>query len=154
MAEPKSLTSRTTSKKITIMAFNYYLNAFRFHYADFEGRARRSEYWYFTLFNIIISYGLMGMMFLGEGMYFMYFVSVLYSLASLIPSLAVAVRRLHDIGKSGWYFLVFLIPVAGIIWLLVLLVTNSQDGENEYGPNPKGIGNNNNDDSMIQNIGQ
>ncbi len=136
------------------MAFNYYLNAFRFHYADFEGRARRSEYWYFTLFNIIISYGLMGMMFLGEGMYFMYFVSVLYSLASLIPSLAVAVRRLHDIGKSGWYFLVFLIPVAGIIWLLVLLVTNSQDGENEYGPNPKGIGNNNNDDSMIQNIGQ
>ncbi|MBK6979522.1 MAG: DUF805 domain-containing protein [Cytophagaceae bacterium] len=136
------------------MAFNYYLNAFRFHYADFEGRARRSEYWYFTLFNIIISYGLMGMMFLGEGMYFMYFVSVLYSLGSLIPSLAVAVRRLHDIGKSGWYFLVFLIPVAGIIWLLVLLVTNSQDGENEYGPNPKGIGNNNNDDSMIQNIGQ
>ena len=134
------------------MAFNYYLNAFRFHYADFEGRARRSEYWYFTLFNIIISYGLMGMMFLGEGMYFMYFVSVLYSLGSLIPSLAVAVRRLHDIGKSGWYFLVFLIPVAGIIWLLVLLVTNSQDGENEYGPNPKGIGNNNNDDSMIQNI--
>jgi len=136
------------------MAFNYYLNAFRFHYADFEGRARRSEYWYFTLFNIIISYGLMGMMFLGEGMYFMYFVSVLYSLGSLIPSLAVAVRRLHDIGKSGWYFLVFLIPVAGIIWLLVLLVTNSQDGENEYGPNPKRIGNNNNDDSMIQNIGQ
>lgn len=136
------------------MAFNYYLNAFRFHYADFEGRARRSEYWYFTLFNIIISYGLMGMMFLGEGMYFMYFVSVLYSLASLIPSLAVAVRRLHDIGKSGWYFLVFLIPLVGIIWLIVLLATDSQDGENEYGSNPKGIGNNNNDDSMIQNIGQ
>lgn len=136
------------------MAFNYYLNAIKDHYADFEGRARRSEYWYFALFNAIVSWGLSGISMMGEGFGFFYVISMIYSLAVMIPSIAIGVRRLHDIGKSGWYLLVILIPLAGIIWLIVLFATDSQDGENEYGPNPKGIGNNNNDDSMIQNIGQ
>lgn len=136
------------------MAFNYYLNAIKDHYADFEGRARRSEYWYYTLFNAIIMYGLFGMMFLGDGMIFMYFIAIIYALATLVPTLAVAVRRLHDVGKSGWFILIGLIPLIGGIWLLVLYVTDSLDGENEYGENPKGFGNNNHDESLIQNIGQ
>jgi uncharacterized membrane protein YhaH (DUF805 family) len=62
---------------------------------------------------------------------------LIYALGTLIPSLAVGVRRLHDIGKSGWMMLVGLIPLAGGIWLIVLMATDSAPGENEYGPNPK-----------------
>ena len=62
---------------------------------------------------------------------------VLYVLATLVPALAVAVRRLHDIGKSGWMLLIVLIPIVGAIWLLVLLFTDSNAGTNEFGPNPK-----------------
>jgi uncharacterized membrane protein YhaH (DUF805 family) len=61
----------------------------------------------------------------------------LYSLAVLLPTLGVLVRRLHDVGKSGWYILIVLIPLIGIIWLLILLFSNSQQGENKWGPNPK-----------------
>lgn len=64
-------------------------------------------------------------------------VSTIYSLAVLVPCLAVTARRLHDMGKSGWMMLVALIPVIGVIWLLVLLVTDSQAGENQWGQNPK-----------------
>jgi uncharacterized membrane protein YhaH (DUF805 family) len=63
----------------------------------------------------------------------------LYVLAILIPGLAVAVRRLHDVGKSGWMILISLIPLIGAIWLLVLMVTDSNPGENQYGPNPKEV---------------
>lgn len=63
----------------------------------------------------------------------------IYLLAIILPSLAVAVRRLHDIGKSGWMILISLIPLIGGIWLLVLLVTDSNPGDNQYGPNPKEI---------------
>ena len=63
----------------------------------------------------------------------------LYALAIIIPSLAVALRRLHDIGKSGWWILIALVPLIGAIWLLVLYVRDSQPGENQYGPNPKGV---------------
>ena len=69
------------------------------------------------------------------------YVNLLYSLVVFIPGLAVAVRRLHDVGKSGWFFLIVLIPLVGAIWLLVLFFTDSQPGMNKYGPNPKGIGN-------------
>lgn len=65
----------------------------------------------------------------------------LFCLAVLIPALAVGVRRLHDVGKSGWMMLVGLIPFVGGIWLLVLYCTDSQYGENQWGPNPKGFGN-------------
>ena len=62
---------------------------------------------------------------------------MLYILATCIPTLAVIVRRLHDIGKSGWMLLVGLIPIVGTIWMFILLITDSQPGENEYGLNPK-----------------
>jgi len=64
---------------------------------------------------------------------------IIYGLAVFIPGLAVIVRRLHDVGKSGWMYLIFLIPLVGSIWLLVLLVTDSKPGENKWGPNPKEV---------------
>ncbi|MFO3795686.1 MAG: DUF805 domain-containing protein [Anaerolineales bacterium] len=112
-------------------------------YAVFNGRARRKEYWMFVLFNIIFSIvavvldNLLGTASkdLGYGVIYS-----LYSLAVLLPGLAVTVRRLHDVGKSGWWIFISLVPIIGGIWLLVLLATDSQPGENEYGPNPKETG--------------
>ena len=63
----------------------------------------------------------------------------LYTLAVIIPGLAVAIRRLHDVGKSGWMILINLIPIIGVIWFFILLVTDSNPGENQYGQNPKEI---------------
>lgn len=112
---------------------NWYLKVLK-QYADFNGRARRQEYWMFILFNLIFSVvasvldtvlGTWGA------------IAGLYGLAMLIPSLAVGARRLHDIGKSGWMLLVALIPLIGAIWLIVLFVMDSTPGSNEYGANPK-----------------
>lgn len=109
-------------------------------YAVFKGRARRKEYWYFTLVNIIISI-VIGFVDVKIGTYSMKagvgLLGGVYSLAVLIPSLAVFIRRLHDIGKSGWWFFLGLIPCAGPLILLYFMVKDSQDGENQYGPNPK-----------------
>lgn len=111
-------------------------------YADFKGRARRKEYWMFTLFNIIFAIlcmgldNLIGMTFSDLPYGFIY---VLYILIVFIPGLAVAVRRLHDIGKSGWYYFIGLIPIAGPIVLLVWFCQDSQLGTNKWGENPKGI---------------
>ncbi len=117
---------------------NYYLDVLK-KYAEFTGRARRKEYWMFVLFNIIISIvlGRIDAMLgtvnsLGVG-----YIGGLYSLVVFIPGIAVGVRRLHDIGKSGWMLLVAFIPIVGVIWLIVLLATDSTPGENQYGPNPK-----------------
>ncbi|MBQ5710127.1 MAG: DUF805 domain-containing protein [Alistipes sp.] len=104
-------------------------------YADFSGRARRTEYWMFTLFNFIFSFVLgFVLAFIGLG-----FLGYIYTIAILIPSLAVCIRRLHDIGKSGWWYLIGFVPVVGTIVLLVWFCTDSQPGNNEWGPNPKGI---------------
>jgi len=113
---------------------NWYLAVLK-KYAEFGGRARRKEYWMFVLFNIIFAIAAIVIdMILGT-----YIVIYgLYMLAMLIPSLAVLVRRLHDIGKSGWWFFISLVPIIGGIWLLVLMLTDSQYGSNEYGENPKG----------------
>jgi len=112
-------------------------------YADFEGRARRTEYWMFTLVNMLIMIplyiiGVIGtksgsslLSSVGLGLY------MLYALAVLVPSLAVGVRRLHDTGKSGWMLLISLIPIIGGIWLLILFVTEGDKGENQYGLDPK-----------------
>lgn len=109
-----------------------YLKCLR-QYADFQGRARRKEYWMFVLFNAIAGAIAATIDFIiGFSI-----VSTIYSLAVLVPCLAVTARRLHDMGKSGWLMLVALIPVIGAIWLLVLLVTDSQAGENQWGQNPK-----------------
>ena len=111
----------------------YYLDVLKFKYAKFFGRARRSELWYFALFNFIVSLGL-GMVdaFTGLG-----FLSSVYGLAVLVPSLAVGVRRLHDTGKSGWWILVGLVPLIGWIVLIVFYLQDSQPFDNQYGPNPK-----------------
>jgi uncharacterized membrane protein YhaH (DUF805 family) len=118
---------------------NWYLKVLK-QYADFSGRARRKEYWMFTLFNIIFIIVAMTLdnilgLTVGELPYGVFY--VLYALAVLIPGIAVTVRRLHDVGKSGWMFLIVLIPLIGAIWLLVLMVTDSNPGENQYGQNPK-----------------
>ncbi len=109
-------------------------------YADFSGRARRTEYWMFVLFNFIFSMATMLLDTLfgstTEAMDFG-FINGFYSLAVLIPSLAVGVRRLHDIGKSGWMILISLIPIIGWIWIFVLLVREGTPEENIYGANPK-----------------
>jgi len=109
--------------------FSYYTQALK-KYAVFEGRANREEFWYFVLFNIIIS--ILIVIILGED------ISNIYSLLVLIPALAVAVRRLHDIGKSGWWGLISLIPFFGIIWLIILLAQKGDEEENEYGKQSKG----------------
>ena len=111
----------------------WYLKVVRDNYANFNGRASRQEYWMFFLFNIIFAI-VVGFVdgFLGLG-----FLYLLYSVAVLIPSLAVGVRRLHDVNKSGWWLFISLIPIIGAIWLLILLCTDSNPGENNYGPSPK-----------------
>lgn len=120
---------------------NWYLSVLR-QYAVFKGRARRKEYWFFILFNLIASLLLTVVDFmtgslnaeLGMGL-----LSGLYSLAVLIPSLAVTVRRLHDTGRTGWWLLIGLIPLIGAIVLLVFMLLDSQPGDNPYGANPKGV---------------
>ena len=118
---------------------NWYLKVLK-QYADFGGRARRKEYWMFVLFNVIFAIVAMGLdnllgITFGEISYGPIY--AIYGLAVFIPGLAVVVRRLHDIGKSGWWILITLIPLIGGIWMLVLLVTDSESGTNKWGPNPK-----------------
>jgi uncharacterized membrane protein YhaH (DUF805 family) len=106
----------------------WYLKVLK-NYAGFSGRARRKEYWMFFLFNMIISYGLQILAATVSPEIFGILV-LIYSLGVLIPSIAVAVRRMHDVGKSGWFLL---IP----IYNLILAVTEGQSGSNEYGADPK-----------------
>jgi uncharacterized membrane protein YhaH (DUF805 family) len=109
-------------------------------YADFSGRARRTEYWMFVLFNIIFAIvavildNVLGTAIQGIGYGLIY---GLYVLGMLIPGIAVVVRRLHDVGKSGWMFLIVFIPLVGAIWLLVLLFSDSEQDNNKWGQNPK-----------------
>jgi len=118
---------------------DWYLEVLK-KYAVFSGRARRKEYWFFTLFSVIIS---LILTFVDAAMGFRDEksgwgpLSGLYSLAVLIPSLAVCVRRLHDTGRSGWWILISLIPCVGGIILLIFLIQDSEPGPNQYGPNPK-----------------
>lgn len=109
-------------------------------YADFDGRARRMEYWMYALIAFIIGLviGFIEMLlgFYDNGASFGV-LSLLYNLFLLIPGIAVSVRRLHDLGKSGWWLLIAFIPIVGLIWLLVLFFTEGESGSNEYGPDPK-----------------
>ena len=115
----------------------YFLSVVRDNYANFNGRARRAEYWYFTLFYIIIylllylvgrlvGHDAGGRLLAG-----------LFSLALLLPSIGVAIRRLHDTDRSGWFLFLALIPLIGAIILLVFYCQDSDVGDNQYGPNPK-----------------
>ena len=114
------------------------------NYANFEGRARRSEYWYYVLFNFLISIGLVFAIILLSlltgplGFGLTYILVILWSIANIIPSLAAQVRRLHDTNKSGWWILISFIPLGGLV-LLVFYFTEGTHGDNEYGPDPKQI---------------
>lgn len=121
---------------------NYFIDCLTKKYACFSGRARRQEYWLFFLFNFIAAFvvGFIGG-FLASvtGVDAFAFFGAIYNLAVLIPSFAVFCRRMHDTGRSGWWWLIGLIPFVGIIVLLVFCCLDSQPGENQYGPNPKGL---------------
>jgi uncharacterized membrane protein YhaH (DUF805 family) len=126
---------------------NWYLKVI-YQYFDFSGRARRKEYWLFTLFSFIISCTL-SIFDIVFGTHIFSIIGSIYYLLVFIPSLAVMLRRLHDSGYSGWYFFLLFLPIIGWIWLLVLLCLESQPKLNKWGENPKGIGN----DSLIDQIG-
>ena len=117
----------------------YYIKAFN-NFSNFNGRARRKEYWMYLLFNLIFALvaiildNVFGLAFESIGYGVIY---LLYSLITFIPSLSVSVRRLHDKSKSGWYLLLAIIPIIGGIVLLFILAADGDPGENEYGINPK-----------------
>jgi uncharacterized membrane protein YhaH (DUF805 family) len=143
---PKCNARSGIGAKLKSEDMNWFLKCLK-QYADFRGRARRKEYWMFTLFCVIFYIvamfldNLLGITFtmdtgyeevdMGYGWLYL-----LFTLFTLVPSLAVLCRRLHDIGKSGWWWLILLIPLAGMIWMLVLLCTDSKE-ENQYGSRPK-----------------
>ncbi|GIP57570.1 DUF805 domain-containing protein [Paenibacillus sp. FSL W8-0186] len=111
----------------------WYLKVLK-NYVGFEGRARRKEYWMFILFNMIVS---LVLGFIGRLIGLDTILSYIYSLAVLLPSLAVAMRRLHDTGRSGWMILLSFIPLVGAIVLIVFMCQDSEPGDNKYGSNPK-----------------
>ena len=113
----------------------YWLECWK-KYATFSGRARRKEYWMWILFNSLFAFGIgiVDGILQTEGI-----LGMLYSLAILLPGWAVFTRRVHDIGKSGWWWLIGLVPVVGAIVLLVFMCRDSQPSDNEYGSSPKAV---------------
>lgn len=118
---------------------NYFLQALR-NYAVFSGRARRKEFWMFALFQFLLNIvtaildNVLGTTILdGSSGY----LSLMTTFALIIPNLSVSVRRLHDVNKSGWFLLIAIIPIVGVIWLLILDCTEGTRGENNYGSDPK-----------------
>ena len=106
----------------------WYLDVLK-NYAMFDGRAGREEFWQFTLINIIISIGLYATL---SDLW------AVYTVAVLVPSIAVSVRRLHDIDRSGWWFLIAIVPVIYIV-LLFMMLLDGKPGTNQYGFNPKDV---------------
>ena len=126
---------------------NYYLHVLQ-NFNNFSGRARRKEYWMYTLIYMPIIFlamfadNALGTTFqmeaMGQSVDIGYgWVYVIVCLLHFLPSLSVVVRRLHDVGKSGWFYLIIFIPLVGFIWMLVLLVSDGNKGENKYGADPK-----------------
>ena len=119
---------------------NWYLQVLK-KYVVFSGRAQRAEFWYFTLFNflavaaLLVIDALIGTYSAESGIGLL---SGIYVLGVMLPGIAVAIRRLHDTGRTGWWYLLLLIPLVGAIVLIVFFVQDSTPGENQYGPNPKG----------------
>lgn len=118
---------------------NWYLQVLK-QYAAFSGRSRRKEYWLFVLFSTLISIVLVildamtGTLRAPSGLGLL---SGIYALAVLLPSLGVSIRRLHDTNRTGWWLLLGLVPLIGPIVLIVFFASDSNPGDNEYGPNPK-----------------
>jgi uncharacterized membrane protein YhaH (DUF805 family) len=106
-------------------------------YADFSGRARRKEYWFFVLFYLLMLLVIaIAAEFAAAAENALIVIAGVVFLGMLLPSIAVTVRRLHDIGRTGWWMLLYMIPLIGDIVMLVFAVTPSQPGENAYGPSP------------------
>lgn len=101
-------------------------------YAVFNGRARRKEYWTFTLINIVLLFCLVGI----EEWFGIPGLSFIYMLAVLLPTLGVTIRRFHDVNRSGWWILISVVPVIGSIVMLIFLLLESTPGENRFGPLP------------------
>lgn len=123
-------------------ALEIYKSVLTEKYADFTGRARRAELWWFALVNFVAYIVIFVVAFIlgsiSDGLGALgVFLYVVYALAVIVPSLAVAVRRLHDTGKSGWMLLIGLIPLVGPIVLLVFYFTDGDPGDNQYGASPK-----------------
>jgi uncharacterized membrane protein YhaH (DUF805 family) len=122
--------------------WGYFIKCYK-NYVNFEGRARRKEFWGFVLFDFIIGFvlNILGVDILGDEdniLVIMFLILYcLFALASVLPYLAVTIRRLHDIGKSGWYWFIGFIPILGWILLLVWMCTDGDPDENTYGPSPK-----------------
>ena len=114
---------------------NWYLAVLK-NYVGFDGRARRQEYWMFSLVSLVIDVVLYSLLLISHSTIFSILI-FLYGLAIFLPSLAVFVRRMHDTGRSGWWFFLGLIPLVGAIILLVWLATDGNQGPNRYGPDPK-----------------
>lgn len=120
----------------------YFWDIIKNHYFDFKGRATRKEYWMFVLAHftiVVLTIILIGIFYFGHlavlsGVLFGAF--ILFILALIIPSLALSVRRIHDMGQSGWWYLIALVPYAGSIVLLVFYCLPSEKGQNKWGPNP------------------
>lgn len=106
------------------------------NFAKFEGRSSRSEYWYFALFNFLISIALAMLPFFAGKMFAG--VSGLYGLLVFIPTIALSIRRLHDTNRSGWWFLINFLPFIGWIIFIIFAIQASDAGDNQYGPNPQG----------------
>jgi uncharacterized membrane protein YhaH (DUF805 family) len=113
--------------------FQYWKLVVTERYAKFDGRANRAEFWWFTLFNFIVNTILNV---LGQASDLFWVIGVLYSLALLVPSIGVGIRRLHDINRSGWWLLIGLVPCVGFIVLIVFFATEGTRGPNQYGPQP------------------
>ncbi len=115
----------------------WYLKVLK-QYADFEGRARRKEYWMFVLIHsfIILSLELINLFIYNDDNFLLDILLVIYCLALTIRLIAVTVRRLHDIDKSGFWYFIYFIPIIGSIWLFILTIEESCSGKNPYGPNP------------------
>jgi uncharacterized membrane protein YhaH (DUF805 family) len=118
-----------------VLLVNWWKTVVLERYAQFSGRAGRAEFWWFFLANAIV--GLV-LNLLGQASWFFYVLSAIYSLALLIPNIAVGVRRLHDTNRSGWWLLIALVPLVGFIILIVFWATEGNAGENQYGPVPPG----------------
>lgn len=125
---------------------DYFLDTIKSRYVDFKGRSTRSEYWYFILFIFIISIilSLVDTLLINPALGMTPpeaakggLLAPIFALAVLLPKIAVGIRRLHDIGKSGWWYLIILIPIIGVLVLIYFFVQDSQVGENVYGLNPK-----------------
>ena len=114
---------------------NWYISVLK-KYTVFNGRATRPEYWYFILINLAISFVLA---FIDKNIGNGGLIYTIYSLAVFLPSIAVTARRLHDIDKTGWWQLLFFIPIVGLIIMIIFLAQDSKPYENKYGPNPKGL---------------